>query len=182
MQQCVSLFARTSGIIVVLLAMALLAACSPNYDWRQVSLADGQVRAMFPDKPLTTERTLMFENNALEFSLSSVSVGKVMFSVGYAPLPEAFQNDPALRQRLVDQTRASLYQNLGSAPPDTTAKPLGRFVIDGKAQGKPLRLDAMVWATPHALIEGVVIGDADGFPQSQADEFFRELAPGHRDQ
>lgn len=171
---------RIAGLMLVL--GATLTACSPRHDWRQVSLADGQVRAIFPDKPLTSDRDFDFEGHSITFSLSSVNVDKVLYTVGYAALPEAIQTDGSLRDRLVARTQASLYQNLGLSPPDPAPVAGSRFGIDGMSQGQHLRLQAMVWATPHALIEGVVIGAADEFPQSHADEFFRELAPDLRPQ
>lgn len=167
-------------VVAMVVLLAMLAACSPRYDWRQVSLADGQVRAMFPDKPRTSERELDFEGHALSFSLTSASVNDVLFSVGYAALPQALQDDAAARKRLVRQTLASLYQNLGSTPPAALPADGERFTVLGSGTGKGLRLEAMVWATPQALIEGMVIGQADRLPDAQISEFMRELAPDQR--
>lgn len=166
--------------ISVALATGMLAACSPQHDWRQATVGAGQVRAIFPDKPQTAERTLDFEGNDLAFSLTSASAGGALYTVGYAELPDALRQDETARERLADQTRASLFRNLGAAPPQVMPAPWQRFVVHGESQGKDLKLDAVVWTTPDALIEGIVVGEASRWNGDQADEFFRELAPALR--
>jgi len=32
-----------------------------------------------------------------------------------------------------------------------------------------------VWLQAHALVEAIVTGDAEGFPQQAADDFFRSV-------
>lgn len=165
---------------VLLVAFAMLGGCSPQYDWRMVSVDDGRVRAMLPAKPHTAERELIFEGHALTFILTSASVDDVLFTVGYVNLPDALRADAASRERLVAQTQASLYRNLGVVPPPDMPAAAERFTIDGQGGGSPLRLEAIVWATQDALIEGMVIGAADALPQTQIAEFLRELAPDQR--
>lgn len=158
----------------------MLAGCSPQYDWRMVSVADGRVRAMLPAKPHETERVLDFEGHQLTFVLASASVDDVLFTVGYAELPDALRADPSSRQRLLVQTQASLYRNLGVAPPSDMPAAAEQFTISGQGRGEPLQLEAVVWTTQDALIEGMVIGAANGLPQAQINEFLRELAPDQR--
>lgn len=165
---------------VFLVLSGLLSGCSPQYDWRMVSVDDGRVRAMLPAKPQTAERDLNFEGHALTFILTSASVDEVLFTVGYVDLPDALRTDAAGRERLVEQTQVSLYRNLGVVPPPDMPAAAERFTIDGQGGGAALRLEAMVWTTQDALIEGIVIGAADALPQTQIAEFLRELAPDQR--
>lgn len=168
-------------VFAFLLASAgLLAGCSPQYDWRTVDVADGRVRAMLPAKPQASERELDFEGHTLTFVLTSASVDGMLFTVGYAALPDALRADVSARDRLMTQTQASLYRNLGAVLPTDMPDAAERFTIVGQGQGRPLRLDAMVWTTQDALIEGIVIGDADAWPHDQIAEFLRELAPDQR--
>lgn len=166
---------------MMVMALVGLAGCTPQYDWRMVSLGDGQVRAMFPDKPRTSEREFEFEGHAITFSLTSASVNDVLFTVGYASLPDPLQKEPSARKRLVRQVQASLYQNLGAQPPDVMPAAVSQFVVESvAAQDPPLRLEAVVWATDQALIEGIVLGVSDTLPRDQVNEFLRELAPDLR--
>ena len=172
--------------VVLLMILALLSGCSPQYDWRMVTLGDGRVRAMLPDKPQAVEREFNFEGHEITFVLTSASVEGVLFTVGYADLPEGLRSDASARERLVRQTQASLYQNLGVVPPASLPAAGERFTVTapdpgpGQRHTEALRLEAMIWATSHALIEGIVIGKAGTLPQNQIKEFLRELAPDQR--
>lgn len=171
---------KLAVLVAMLTVLVMLSGCSPQYDWRTVTLGDGRVRAMLPDKPQSTERELEFEGHAITFVLTSASVDGVLFTVGYAALPSALQDDASRRERLLRQTQASLYQNLGVAPPAMLPGAGERFTVTGHGQGKPLHLEAVAWTTQDALIEGIVIGAVDTLPQDQIDEFLRELAPDQR--
>ncbi len=159
----------------ILLVLCFLAACSPDYNWRQVSVGDGAVSAFFPDKPVVQTRTLQFSGHDIEFGLTSAKVGDALFTVAYAPLPEAVRADQALRQELAAAVMRSLYRNMGAAEPDPLP-PLGEsFLLEGNAPQGALRLRATVWLTGGALVEGLVTAAPDVFPAPEADEFFRGL-------
>ena len=84
-----------------ILALALLlAACSPRYNWREVDVADGRVRAAFPDRVQTETRQLRLDTHTLSFTLASATVGEAVFAVGSAPLPPEIAADPVARQAL----------------------------------------------------------------------------------
>lgn len=173
-------FRLTLPMCVAGLMMFALSGCSPRYDWREVSVADGQVRAMFPDKPQATEREFQFEGQDITFVLTSASVDDVLFTVGYATLPETLQEDVPARERLVREVQRSLHHNLGVEAPAELPQAGERFTVLGQGQSDGLRLEAMIWATPRALIEGIIVGTAETLPQDQVTEFLRELAPGQR--
>lgn len=161
----------------LLIVSGALAGCSPQYDWRMVSVAEGRVRAMLPAKPASTERELDFEGQGITFVLTSASVDGVLFTVGYAELPETLRTDASGRERLLAQAQASLYRNLGVEPPSDMPDAAEQFSVTGQGRGQALQLEAMAWTTPDALVEGMVIGAAGELPHTQISEFFRELAP-----
>lgn len=165
---------------VLLLMSMWLAACSPQYDWRIVSVGDDRVRAMLPAKPQVAERELEFEGNAITLILTSASVDGVLFTLGFAELPDALQKDASGRDRLVRQIQVSLYRNLGVTPPETLPPAGERFAISGHSRGASLRLEGMVWTTSDALIEGMVVGEVHAMQEHEITEFWRELAPGLR--
>ena len=76
---------KKAGLILV---MALLvSACSPRYNWREVDVADGRVRAAFPDRVQTETRALRLDTHTLSFTLATATVGEAVFAIGSAPLP-----------------------------------------------------------------------------------------------
>lgn len=162
---------------LVLLLSCMLAACSPQYNWRSVAVGDGAVMAFFPDKPQSEVRSMSFDGHELSFSMTSVSVGDTLFAVAYAPLPDAMRNDTDLRQRFAHSVMTSLYQNLGQPVPDGLPAYGKTFVVEGTPQSEPVRLQASVWLTEYVLAEGLIMGPASSFPQAEADEFLRGIKP-----
>lgn len=166
---------------VLILMLGLLLGCSPDYNWRHVSVADGMVRATFPDKPQTAKRALQFAGNEIEFSLTAATVKGAVFAVGYAPLPASLKNDETARLNMGRTVIASFYQNLGMEAPAGLPEFGKPFEIAGPDAGKgATRLRAMVWILPNALVEGIVTARSDEFPDEQAAEFLNTLAVGER--
>ena len=143
---------------LVLCCAALLSACSPNYNWREVSVADGRVMALFPAKPATEQRSLAFEGKQLVFSMTQAHVDDDVFAVAYAPWGEAFLADAALRERVARDVMVSLYRNFGLTPPETLPAMGELFSIKG-GPNHAMHLQAQVWVTSHGLIEGLVVTD-----------------------
>lgn len=168
-----------AGLLILMLGMLL--GCSPEYNWREVAVADGMVRAIFPDKPETAKRVLNFAGNEIEFTLTATTVKGAVFAVGYAPLPEALKNDESARVDMGRTVIASFYQNLGLEAPSELPAFGESFDIAGQDTGKgATRLRAKAWVLPHALVEGIVTARSDAFPDSQATEFLKALAVGGR--
>ncbi len=163
-------------LIAILALAALLAGCSPDYNWRQAQLADGAVTAFFPDRPSTQSRQVSYAGHDIMFTLTSASVGDALFTVAYASFPPIMARDAALRAGFAEGVIESLYRNLGVAPPLERLAYGVPFTIDGKApSGKPLRLQATLWLTEGAVVEALVTSGTSAFPQAQADEFLRGI-------
>ncbi|CAB3817350.1 hypothetical protein LMG2828_00274 [Achromobacter piechaudii] len=164
---------KKAGLFVGL--ALVLAACSPRYNWREVDVADGHVRAAFPDRVSTETRDLRLDTHTLRFTLSSATVGEAVFAVGSAPLPPDIAADPAARQALGMALMQSLYVNM-QAPPPTQWPAYGQDIeVHGKAMGKPGWLQAKVWVTDTMLIEAVAAGTQESLPAERAREFLRSV-------
>lgn len=165
--------------IVVMAFAGFLAGCSPDYNWREVTLADGLVMAAFPDKPRVQTKTLPFEGHALEFSLTGTVLNDAVFAVGHAPLPPAIGQDAGLRERVYQQTLLSFYGNFGVQPPNPLPRPGQQFDIAGQGPGGPLRLQGVVWVHASSITEALVTAPADRFPTEPATQFLNAVkAPG----
>lgn len=164
--------ARLSRLIAVAL---LLAACSPSYNWREMDVADGHVRAAFPAKVQTQARDISLGGHRLRFTLDMAEVDGSMFAVGHARLPEAVAGDPAARLALRDALVQSLYANLGARP----ATPLpgdGEVIeIHGQAGERPGWILARVWVTDTLLVDAVAAGSPQGLPRERAQEFVQAV-------
>lgn len=159
-------------IFPVLLA-GLLMGCSPEYNWRTVSVAGGAVSTVLPGKPVTRSRTLDFAGHKITLTFLLAQVDDTLFAVGYAPLPQALRQDDALRAEMGRQVMASFYQGLRLPVPAPAKLPVfGKpFSLQSPGKNKPTRLRASVWVTGQALVEAMVTSDARSFPDRQADQF-----------
>lgn len=165
---------KKAGAVVTL--ALLVAACTPSYNWREVDVADGHVRAAFPDRVMTDTRDLKLDTHTLRFTLATANVGEAVFAVGSAPLPPDIAADPVAKRALGLALMRSLYTNMQAMPP-MGWPPYGEVIeVHGKAMGKPGWLQAKVWVTDTMLIEAVAAGTQESLPAERAREFLRSVA------
>lgn len=164
---------RRLGFLTIFLV--LLTGCSPDYNWREVAVADGAVQASFPDTTRTHSRKLTFAGHEIEFALTVAKVKGVLFAVGYATLPEALRGDESARREMGKEAIRSFYRNASVEEPAVLPDWGEAFKIDGASSTTAITLQARVWVPPHALIEAIVTADAPAFPQQQADDFLRSV-------
>lgn len=162
--------------VVALLAL-LAAGCSPEYNWREVVVGDDVGLVLFPDKPRTESRTLDFAGHDVRFSLTTAEIGRTVFAVGSAPWPQPMLDDESLRQNMGKTVIASMYRNLGHEAPAELPGFGQPFELEGGA-GSATRLQARVWLSERGLVEGMVMGPIEGFPEAAAKEFLESVAKG----
>jgi hypothetical protein len=166
---------RVLRVALMAFLAALLMGCSPEYNWREVSVGEGAVKAFFPDKPATRERQLDFSGHKIQCGMTSVELNDAVFGVGYVPFPASMKDDAATQDSLVSSIVGSLYGNLGVAPPAELPASGQRFTIEGKSPQGVMHLEAIIWRTPRALVEAIVTAAPPSYPGPQAEEFLRGL-------
>jgi hypothetical protein len=159
--------------VLALAAPLLLAACSPEYNWRELDVAGGEVRAAFPARVQTETRNVALAGASLPFTLASAQVDSNYFAVGSAAVPAALLQDAAGRERLGQALMRSLYGNLGVAPPDPLPAFGATLEVQGKGGDDRWSL-AKVWVTADAVIEVVALGSRPALPRERAEEFLRQ--------
>ena len=164
------------GRFLVLCCTVLLLGCSPEYNWRQLAVADGRVVALFPAKPATERRDLPFEGRLQPFVMTQARVGDDLFVVGYAPWEPDLRSDAGLRERFGREVLLSLYRNFGVSPPETLPSMGEPFELRG-GPDQALRVLGRIWLTPHGLVEGLVLATGSQAAE-QAVVFFDALAKG----
>lgn len=165
--------------LAAVFAALVLTGCSPEYNWREVTLADGLVVAIFPDKPRVQTKTLPFAGHDIQFSLTGTSLGDAVYAVGHAPLPAAIGNDATQRAHIYRQILLSFYGNFGQEPPSVLPQPGQRFQIEGNGPSGLIRLEGIIWLHSKSVTEALVTAPAADYPTEQAAEFLRAVkAPG----
>lgn len=163
------------SVVVMVGAVMLLAGCSPQYNWREVLVADGHAHAAFPDRVLTETRPITLHGHDLDFSLTSAEVAGAIFAIGYAPLSPELLQDHVARLELGHALMRSLYTSLGATPPDNFEDYGQDIEVHGKLGEQPSLLMARVWVTDTMLIEAVVSGTEKSLPVDRAREFLRSV-------
>lgn len=170
--------ARRRFLSRLLAAAALpLAACTPEYNWREIDVADGRARAAFPARVQTEQRPVPLDGRQLTFSLTTAAVGDALFAVGYVLLPEDARGDAQAERRLADALARTLYANLGSRPPEQLPEPGREIELRAGLGGEPALLLARVLVHGGAVIEAVAMGPERALPAERAREFVRSLQP-----
>lgn len=156
-----------SGIV-----FALLLGCTPEFNWRELSVADDHVVLAFPAKVQTEQRQLQIDDYKLVFSLSAANVGPAVFAVGYAPLPQ----DLGATQEM-SLKRALLGSLFGTSGKEITQAALeGKmFELETVVAKQPSVLVARVFVHRGMLIQVVSSGPEKSLPREQAQEFIRSL-------
>lgn len=75
-------FAICAGVVA-----AILAGCSPKFDWREIRAPDAGFVVLLPDKPQTVTREMAFDGRTIRMTIVSTGVGPSLFAAGVAQLP-----------------------------------------------------------------------------------------------
>lgn len=165
-----------SGAARWLCAIGLLAAgCTPSYNWRELVVADGYVRAAFPAKVMSETRTITLADQTLPFTLTMAQVERATFAIGSAPMGKALGEDRGAREAVGRALMRALYVNVGAPVPSPLPEFGEEFVARGRVGQQPTWLLARVWATESMVIEAVATGTDRNLPVDRAEEFVRAV-------
>lgn len=159
-------------LLPVFAAAALLAACSPTYNWRDYTSGDGSFRVMFPAKPATHTRGIDLGGIQVEMTMTAAEVQGTTFAVGTAVAPDA-----ALAQATLPAMRQALLRNIGAA--DSAAAAGAPLAVDavGKGNSGPVRLVGRFVAKGPRMYQVIVVGKPDAMPPEQTEQFLTSFAP-----
>jgi hypothetical protein len=116
--------ARTAMQIIAI--TAALAACTPAFNWREVSLDQGGVTALLPCKPDRGERAVQLAGQAAQMSMAGCESGGAMFTISIVQVP-ASGSIPAMAEELKAGSKATHSRQLQH----------GRFIAQAAIYGQP---------------------------------------------
>lgn len=167
------------------LAAALLASCSPKFDWREIRSAEGGFVVHLPDKPQTVARDIDFDGGRITMTMTSTGVGPTMFAVGVARLPGQAAADATAAGRTVAFFRDALVRNIGGSIQSVRSAPLaasgGRTLraseavaARGKvgANGRAAQLAARFYVADDRVYQVVALGAEDELSDDVLETFF----------
>ena len=163
---------RLFGGLFLLILVGVLSACYPKYNWRELSVADGLAVVAFPARPDTAQREIVLNDMKLMFELTSATIDKTVFSVGYSQLP--MNSTPAQRQEAQRAMITSLASAMGQPVPDEAFA--GEvFVLKSPEASTPLVMHARVVLYYDVVIRQIAAGPIDELTSEIAQEFMRSF-------
>lgn len=143
--------------------LALLAACSPSLDWRQVRPEGWGLVAAWPCRPSTQVRQVTLAGSAVAMSLMVCSAGPHSFAIASADMADPARVGPALAalgeaarinvQGVVESERAAAVTGM-------TPQPAARWwQLRGQlADGQPVREQVLVFAHGMRVFQATLVG------------------------
>lgn len=161
------------------LALSLLAACSPKYNWRDYSPPDAAYRVMFPAKPASYSRTINLDGKPVEMSMTAAEVDGAVFAVGAAQAADAAAAQAALAalktalvrniNGTITSEKVAASASSGSAKASQAAS--SDVQAEGSHQGVRMRLVGHFEARDKRFYQVIVMGPAKAIVPEQAEQF-----------
>ena len=172
-----SLMTKTIGFCTRLLILVALAACSPDFNWRQVHDSDAAFSALFPAKPSSHAREIDLDGIRTNMSMTAAEVNGVLFAVGSTAL-----SGPALVPSALGAMKTAMVRNIGgtiaSAKTVPGPAPYDELVANGSRNGRPVQLTARFAARGQRVYQAVVIGAPQDTPAEAIETFLSSFKPG----
>jgi hypothetical protein len=162
---------------VLFLAVATLtgaAACSPTFDWREMPVAQGRARVLFPAKPVTATREITLAGKGYAMTLTGARVAAAQFAAGSitcapADAPQAAQAWAQAMLKNIDATSSAVTITLPNAQGALEAQGQGML------EGKPTRLHARFAWRGDQVYGVIAAGPVQDLSAEHAKQFAHSL-------
>jgi len=163
------MFRSARFLFALPLCLALLSACSPTFNWREVRGEDGGYAVMLPAKPSTHARAVDFGGTRAMMTMTGAEAGGATFAVGTAQFADA-----AAATRALLGMKHALAANIGAKiRSEKTAAQGPQLTIDMVAAGgKPARvLHARLVAKGTRVYQAIAVGEEGKLPAEAVETF-----------
>jgi hypothetical protein len=167
------------AFLIVLFAAAVLAACSPKFNWRDYRSPDAPYAVMFPDKPASTTRDINLGGLKVSMTMTAAQVDGAMFAVGTGEAP-----DEAQAQAAVGAMKTAMVNNIGATVTKDGATASGTAAngqassasaldieATGVSNGKPMLLIGHFEARGKRFYQVIVMGPKQAVMPEQVEQF-----------
>jgi hypothetical protein len=151
------------GRPVAWLLLAMLSACSPTLDWREVRPDDSGAVALFPCKPTTDARMVTLAGSRVRMLLTACRAGDATWALAHADMADPARVTPAL-QALREATAGNLSGAATVSGPmavsGMTPNPLAERVrVQGRVPGgEEVRLEGGFFTRGTRVYQATVMG------------------------
>lgn len=161
------------------LALALLAGCSPHFNWREFTSKDASYQVLFPGKPSTASRDIDLDGMKTSMTMSAAEVDDVVFVVGQAEasgVAAASAALTAMQTGLVRNIGGTVTRSASSTATNNAGTRISRDIdVTGQRNGQPVRMVAHFESRGRSLYQVVVVGPAHAITPEQTEQFIRSF-------
>lgn len=156
-------------------ALLVLAACSPELNWREVRAEPTALTVLLPCKPDRGARVVPLAGRDTPLNMLGCDAGGATFAVAFADTADAAQAAAVLTQ-----WRAATLANMRAGEPAQQPFTVAGGVVSTRvtatgqrADGKPVQSQALYFSQGPRVYQAVIY--ADRLPSEVADTFFGGL-------
>lgn len=152
-----------SSVLLAIIALLGLGACSPTLDWREFTPEGSGIAVSFPCRPDRQTRAVTLAETRVTMAMLTCSAGDATFALAYADL-----TDPARINVALTELRAAAVGNLGGGVPErallqikgmTSSDEAGRIVLAGRLpDGASVHEHAALFTRGLRVYQATVIG------------------------
>ncbi|OYV32747.1 MAG: hypothetical protein B7Z83_10400 [Thiomonas sp. 20-64-5] len=168
---------RATTGLAALVAVALLSACSPALDWRDVRPKDVNILLTYPCKPEQIAQDVVLADQKIKMSMTGCVADKMTFALAHARLPS-----PALAARALAQLHQAAIDNVRGRVTASSAAVLKNATpglpdsldlkIDGQApDGKAVRERVLLFSQGNDVYQVTAFAPTDTFKDEAAQTF-----------
>lgn len=158
--------------VLAAVAAILLAACTPEYNWREIRSPEHGWSAMLPGKPAEMTRRIRLDTLDVSMTMQGAKVGDTSFTVASVALPD---DRAETRAQALAAMRAGMLRNIAGRETasrevrvrvvDAAGAPVGelpaqRVEAAGSANGRSVTMSAGFAADGARAWQWVVLGPA----------------------
>lgn len=148
-------------------AVLMLLACSPKFDWREVSGSDAPFRVLMPAKPASFSRDMQLAGLKLNMQMTAADAAGVNFAVGSVRL-----DDPGKAGIVAEAMKEGMLKNVQGQVTKTAKGPDGIVEIQGKLpDGEAVTMVARFIIKGSRVYQVIAIGPAKKLNQDVIDTY-----------
>lgn len=135
MFRCITGRRRAIRCLLGWLALSgLLAACSPEFNWRETRNLEQGFSVLLPGRPASMSREIDLDGLKVDMTMTGARVDRALFTVGVVRL-EAAPDVAATHAKALSAMREAMLRNLGAEPQPGVPTRVGMFDLSGSSKG-----------------------------------------------
>jgi hypothetical protein len=156
----------------------ILAACTPQYDWREVRGTTAPFSVVLPAKPASFTRPINLDGQQVAMTMTAAEINGVTFAVGTATLPDAekaLNAISSMKTALVKNISGTVKQEKSSVNKTSRITSIELDAVGPPSSGsksQPVRLLARFIAREKQVYQIVIVGPEKAVTTDAADIFF----------